>query len=87
MACTRCDGFLVPDEFVDLLEMTGPMEFQGVRCLNCGYIGDAKILANRPKSLPSHLKQSVTTGRGWMRETVVARAGSRALGPKTSTDL
>lgn len=86
MACTRCDGLLVPDEFVDLLEMSGPMEFQGVRCLNCGYIGDATILANRPQSLPSRLNEPVPTGRDWMREAMGARAGSRPLGPKAATD-
>lgn len=54
MGCIRCDGLLVTDEFVDLWEVNGPMEFQGVRCLNCGYIGDAVILTNRFQSPPLH---------------------------------
>ena len=62
MACIRCGGLLVVDEFVDLREINGPMEFQGVRCLNCGYIGDAIILTNRHQFLPPHLEQSVVTG-------------------------
>lgn len=59
MGCIRCDGFLVTDEFVDLREVNGPMEFQGMRCINCGYIGDAVILANRlPRPAP-YLTQPV----------------------------
>lgn len=47
MACTRCGGLLVRDDFADLWEVGGPMEFDGVRCLNCGVIEDAVIRANR----------------------------------------
>ncbi len=66
MACMRCDGFLVLDEFVDLREANGPMEFQGVRCLNCGYVGDAISLANRNQSLSPHLGDPATHGHPWM---------------------
>ena len=47
MSCIRCGGLLVRDDFADLLEVGGPMEFDGMRCLNCGFIEDAVILANR----------------------------------------
>ena len=47
MACIRCGGLLVTDVFADLWELSGPMEFQGARCLNCGSIEDAVIRANR----------------------------------------
>jgi len=47
MACTRCGGLLVADVFADLREISGPMEFEGVRCLNCGCIEDDVIRTNR----------------------------------------
>lgn len=66
MACMRCSGLLVADEFSDLWEFNGPTEFQGVRCLNCGYIGDAVIMANKLEFPPSHRAHSVGSGRqGW----------------------
>ena len=73
MACMRCDGLLVPDDFVDLREVNGPMEFQGVRCINCGYIGDAIILTNRHQSRPPLLGQPIADGRRWVEEPVGAR--------------
>ena len=63
MGCSRCEGLLVVDEFIDLREVNGPMEFQGVRCLNCGYIGDAVILANRSQCPPPPCTGPVATGR------------------------
>lgn len=51
MSCTRCGGLLVRDDFADLLEFGGPMEFDGVRCLNCGFVEDAVIFANRHNPL------------------------------------
>ena len=47
MTCLRCGGLLVTDVFADLWEIGGPMEFEGLRCLNCGSIEDEVILANR----------------------------------------
>ena len=47
MSCTRCGGLLVTDVFADLREISGPMEFEGLRCLNCGCIEDEVIRTNR----------------------------------------
>jgi len=41
----------VRDDFTDLLEVGGPMEFVGVRCLNCGFVEDAVIFSNRHNPL------------------------------------
>lgn len=57
MTCIRCGGLLVVDVFSDLWVVTGPMEFQGVRCLNCGSIEDAVIRANRFRPPLSHCSQ------------------------------
>ena len=54
MTCERCGGLLVTDVFADLWELTGPMEFQGARCLNCGSIDDDVIRANRHQPPLSH---------------------------------
>jgi hypothetical protein len=43
----RCGGLLVLDRFDDVWEFGGPVEFQGVRCLNCGSVEDAVMRANR----------------------------------------
>ena len=46
MECVRCQGLMVPDRFVDLVE-SGEAEFGGWRCLVCGNITDPVIVANR----------------------------------------
>ena len=45
MHCVRCNGCVVPDEISDSHGATEQVE--AVRCLNCGNIEDAMILANR----------------------------------------
>jgi hypothetical protein len=52
MTCVRCGGLLVTDHFTDLWELSGPMEFRGARCLNCGFIDDDVIRANRLQPAP-----------------------------------
>jgi hypothetical protein len=64
MTCTRCGGLLVADVFADLWEVTGPMEFEGLRCLNCGSIEDDVIRANRFQlPLPHRFPPSGLTGQ------------------------
>ncbi len=45
MHCVRCNGFVVPEQISDSHGVTE--RFEAVRCLNCGNIEDAMILANR----------------------------------------
>ena len=45
MRCPRCGGLLVVDAFSDLHSTAG--SFDGARCLNCGYIEDSLMIANR----------------------------------------
>ena len=46
MLCQRCKGLLVHETFEDLREKTGRM-CQATRCINCGYIEDSVVRANR----------------------------------------
>ena len=46
MLCQRCSGLLVRETFDDLRSETGGICL-ATRCINCGYIGDAVVQANR----------------------------------------
>jgi hypothetical protein len=47
MHCTRCDGLMVTDSLIDLLESSIPMWMKGWRCVSCGNIVDPLILKHR----------------------------------------
>lgn len=47
MRCLRCQGCLVPERLVDLLDDTGQLHCDGWRCLNCGAILDPLVLGRR----------------------------------------
>ena len=56
MACSRCGGFLVVDEFMDAKEEYSRMWCQGLRCINCGAIDESLIRANRKGlATPRHI--------------------------------
>jgi len=44
MQCQRCRGYLISDHFMDILNVSGEMNFTGWRCLNCGDITDPVIV-------------------------------------------
>jgi hypothetical protein len=47
MTCTRCKGFMVLDDLIDLRESFVPMWMRGWRCIACGNIVDPLILRHR----------------------------------------
>jgi hypothetical protein len=52
MTCHRCRGLLVNDQSTlithyDLSEVTGYMGTIMIRCINCGYVEDPVVRANR----------------------------------------
>ncbi|MCL5953108.1 MAG: hypothetical protein M1509_01180 [Nitrospirae bacterium] len=47
MDCQRCHGKMVEEEFSDLKDDSGSLNFRGWRCLLCGEIVDSVILSNR----------------------------------------
>jgi hypothetical protein len=46
MTCTRCQGLMISDSFIDL-EETGHLWMKAWRCMNCGCIADAVVEQNR----------------------------------------
>jgi hypothetical protein len=61
MLCQRCRGLLVRETFDDLREETARMCL-ATRCINCGYIEDPVVRANR---LRSHVaRRSAPRGAG-----------------------
>lgn len=59
MPCQRCKGLLVRETFGDLREETGCM-CPATRCINCGYIEDSVVRANRLR--PPAAKRAVSRG-------------------------
>ena len=47
MQCQRCQGCMVVDFFLDVMNVSGEMTFNGWRCLNCGDIVDPVITHHR----------------------------------------
>ena len=47
MRCTKCDGFMVVDDLIDMRESYQPMWMRAWRCVACGNIVDPLILRNR----------------------------------------
>ena len=46
-ACSRCGGLMVGDRYIDLQDDTGCIEFNALRCVQCGQVIDPVILQNR----------------------------------------
>lgn len=57
--CKRCGGLMVKEQCTDLFDETGRMEFQALRCLQCGNLIDAVILLNRLQG-PASVKHRST---------------------------
>lgn len=60
MTCTRCQGCMAKDHFMDMLESSEDMWMAGWRCLNCGHVFDPVIARNR---LRQQNAEPVSTGR------------------------
>lgn len=56
MQCQRCQGYMVGDHFMDLLNVTGEMVFNGWRCLNCGAVIDPVIVRHHQSALNAPAK-------------------------------
>ena len=50
MQCQRCRGYLINDHFIDILNVSGEMNFTGWRCLNCGDINRPSHCTPSPDS-------------------------------------
>ena len=47
MTCTRCQGCMAKDHFLDLMESAESVWMTGWRCLNCGNVLDPVMERNR----------------------------------------
>ena len=47
MTCTRCQGCMAKDHFIDLMESAESMWLAVWRCLNCGNVFDPVVEKNR----------------------------------------
>lgn len=47
MKCSRCQGLMVGDHFLDMAGGYGEMWAHSLRCVNCGMVYDAVIEQNR----------------------------------------
>ncbi len=52
MTCTRCQGLMVEDHFMDFDGTIGHMWTSGYRCMNCGNVHDAVIQQHRLSRAP-----------------------------------
>ncbi len=46
-ACPRCRGFVIREDFCDTKDSCSPLWIVGVRCTNCGFIGDELVQFHR----------------------------------------
>ena len=46
-SCSRCGGFMIPEQCFDFLDSTGHLDFHAQRCVQCGDLVDPTILRNR----------------------------------------
>lgn len=60
MVCQRCRGLLVGDTFYDPSNTAG-QRYNATRCINCGYMEDAVVRANRVCTAAN--KQGAPCGR------------------------
>jgi hypothetical protein len=47
MRCTKCNGFMVVDDLIDMRESYHPMWMRGWRCVACGNVIDPLIVRHR----------------------------------------
>jgi hypothetical protein len=47
MHCAKCDGLMVADNLIDIMESSIPMWMKGWRCVSCGNIVDPLIQKHR----------------------------------------
>lgn len=65
MVCRRCRGLLIRETFDDLNIRTDTL-YTAIRCINCGYIEDAVMRANRFRRLVE--TRGTLRGRGRTRD-------------------
>lgn len=54
-SCTRCDGLMIKEYYMDLEDDSGQIGITGMRCTSCGEVIDPVILRNRLDPTPDLL--------------------------------
>jgi RNase P subunit RPR2 len=75
MVCQRCRGLLVRETFTDLSIESNSVN-TAIRCINCGYIEDAVVRANRVRDSVS--TQPTSRGRVGKGHVTPSDSGSHA---------
>lgn len=70
MQCLRCEGWMVPDRFMDLQDDTGQLNWEGWRCVNCGEILDPVVLSRRRNVRQPSSLSSWKSNRRWRKNLV-----------------
>lgn len=70
MRCLRCQGCLVPERFVDLMDDTGQLHCDGWRCVNCGAILDPVVLERKMDPEAAAAAPRSGSKRRWNRQLV-----------------
>ena len=47
MICSRCQGLITVDSFIDMEKDTGQLWLSAWRCINCGHVTDPGMIRNR----------------------------------------
>ncbi|MCI0426632.1 MAG: hypothetical protein L0Z46_01285 [Nitrospiraceae bacterium] len=64
MTCTRCQGCMAKDYFMDLMESAESMWLAGWRCLNCGNVLDPVVEKNhRGQEMSAAVSRVQVSGR------------------------
>jgi len=59
MSCERCQGVMVEDHLIDMEDSDGLLWITAWRCINCGYIVDPVMAANRQLQKTTALSSEV----------------------------
>lgn len=81
MTCTRCQGYMAEDHFLDLMETEGEMWMKAWRCLNCGNVLDHVMEQNRTRFAVQHLAAQASVPA---HEGDVVLVGTMAIVPRAA---
>ena len=72
MKCNKCGGMMTPDYMLDLHDDTGTFGCNSWRCMICGEVTDAVILANRHTQI-NHLDQGQHPAKNGRKQRGIQR--------------
>jgi len=70
MRCLRCGGWMILDQFMDLRDDMGRLNWEGWRCVNCGEIVDPVVLCHRVGHIRQLQLNPLKGRRHWRKHLV-----------------